>query len=480
MNRPLECLAKAADHRRTASAPARLAVLALFCIFLLASSAGARAQALWAEARSVRSVSGQFVVTVAPEESPLLHRADLAADTNYVRLEPALLAVSAERFKYSLWTLLGLPADGGWSGRIFLALHPAATPNDAVTINIGPLEEVWNYHVEMPDVVTRTRYARALTATLLLEIANRQNLDAGHSAELPPWLTDGLAREVLGRTAAKTMLSLPGGKTDGVVESRVISKNEGLDPLGPSRQTLRQVSALTFDELCWPTDAQMNGEDGGAYLASAQLFVDSLLGLDKGAEKLRDLLARLPHCMNWQTAFYAAFAADFRRPLEVEKWWTLRVIHFAARDPGARWTVEASRERLADLLAVPVEFRRNETDLPEHTVVSLQDAIQNFSSAQLDAILEIKRRDFELAQFHMAPPFAGLADGYRAAIADYLGEGRKYAQIRQTGRFATPVRQGASVTLTVSRLDALDARRRTEEDKLDTPTLPKIAVPALP
>ena len=48
-----------------------------------------------------------------------------------------------------------------------------------------------------------------------------------------------------------------------------------------------------------------------------------------------------------------------------------------------------------------------------------------FNRRNAQAILEIKRRDFELAQFRLAQPFGALADGYRTAIADFLGENRK-------------------------------------------------------
>jgi hypothetical protein len=437
-------------------------------------------QPVWPVLRPVYSFSGQFVVTAVPQDSPLLHRADLAADTNLVRLEPALLAVSAERFKLALWSRLGLKSGDPWSGKIFLMLHPAQSADDGVNITMNRLPDTWDYHVELPDIVTRTRYARALTAALLLEIANRDNHDAGHSAELPPWLTDGLARQLLGGDPDKIILSAPSKKIDKLVQSRLDIHENGPDPLAAARRTLQDFPALNFDELCWPADAQMNGEDGGAYLASAQLFVDSLLGLDQGAAKLRALLAQLPGCMNWQTAFFSVYHQNFKRPLDVEKWWSLRVIHFSLRDPGPHLTVAASRDRLADLLAVPVEFRSDAAALPEHTVVSLQDAIQNFSMAQLAAILEIKRRDFELAQFRLAQPFAGLAEGYRAVITDFLGEARGGPRIVRFGRQSVAGHLHLTVAETVKRLDALDARRREVEQKLDASPLPKTLNPGTP
>src|ERR1017187_3808514 len=76
--------------------------------------------------------------------------------------------------------------------------------------------------------------------------------------------------------------------------------------------------------LSWPTEAQMNGADGGVYFASVQLFLHDLLDLKSGPEKLRALVTELPDHLNWQTSFFDAFRDDFKPPLEVEKWWALR------------------------------------------------------------------------------------------------------------------------------------------------------------
>jgi len=480
MNRPSQRPAVAASRGPAAATFRSFSSAVLFWLVLLFSTATVRSQSTYPALRPVYSVSGQFVVSAVPQDSPLLHDANLAADTNLVRLEPALFAVSAERFKLALWSQLGLGSSSPWTGKIYLTLHPARSADDEVNITIHPAAETWDYLVDLPDIVTRTRFARALTGTLLLELANRNNHDAGHSAELPPWLTDGLAGQLLGSQPEKLILSSPAKQMGGLAQSRLNSQETGRDPLAAARRTLLDHPALTFDQLCWPVDAQMNGADGGAYLASAQLFVANLLGLEQGAAKLRALLAQLPGCLNWQTAFYAVYHQNFKRPLDVEKWWSLRVIRFSQRDPGPRLTAAASRDRLADLLAVPVEFRSDTNALPEHTVVSLQDAIQNFSMAQLTAILEIKRRDFELAQFRMAQPFAGLADGYRAVITDFLGENRKNSRTILFGRRSVAARLRVGVAETVKRLDALDARRREVETKLDATPLPKTLNPGTP
>ena len=149
------------------------------------------------------SFSGQFIVSASGQFSPLFYRRDFVADTNFVRLEPALLAVAAERFRELLWRQLGLKPDSPWSGKIYLLLQPAHSPDDEVTIASDSMLHTWNYRVTLPDILTRTRYARALSAVLLLEIAGRDNPDGKPSAEIPSWLVDGLARQVLDEDASE-------------------------------------------------------------------------------------------------------------------------------------------------------------------------------------------------------------------------------------------------------------------------------------
>ena len=73
-----------------------------------------------------RSISGQFIVYASPQISKLARLASVAADTNFVRLEPALLAVSAERIKDSLWRRLEIKPGTPWRGQIYLVVHPRA------------------------------------------------------------------------------------------------------------------------------------------------------------------------------------------------------------------------------------------------------------------------------------------------------------------------------------------------------------------
>lgn len=413
-----------------------------------------------ARPEQIRSASGQFIVT-ADTFKPWYYRPpDIGTNRDIVRLDAPLLAVSAERFKSALWQQLGLPPGARWTGKIFLALHPARSLNEEVLIGPYPFGQIWNFRVNLPDVISRNRFARTLSAVLLLEIADRRAPVTGQSAVLPAWLADGLARQVIGADGAQVILSAPAKTVNGLPMSRLDETRHRIDPLADARRVLQNTPALTFEQLSWPDNAQMNGADGGVYLASAQLFVARLLDLPDGPARLRDLLARLPACENWQTAFYAAFHADFQRPLDVEKWWSLQVVNFAHRDPGPRWTSALGRQKLDALLLVPVDIRYHANAWPVRTEISLQAALREVAPDQLAGILQTKMRDLDLVQLRLSPSMAGLAAGYRAAIADYLGEGRQNVLIGWLHH------RKASAAATIEKLNALDQQRQKIESDL--------------
>jgi hypothetical protein len=173
------------------------------------------------------------------------------------------------------------------------------------------------------------------------------------------------------------------------------------------------------------------------------------------------MLQMLPRCYNWQTAFRAAFAGDFPRPVDVEKWWALQTASFAARGSGPLWTSAASRDKLDEILSVPVETRSTSNSLPAHAVISLQAVIRNFDFDRQTEIFQTKLRDLQLAQWHMAPQFAGLTDNYFRALSDYLGKARYAAPAAQGGvkrPLAAPSKKNTASTL--KKLDALDAQRQ--------------------
>jgi hypothetical protein len=459
--------------RTTATTRTKLVIAAVFVCF--GSFPSARAQFSFSTPGAAHSVSGQFIVSDIPYDSPIPRDPAIVSSTNLVHLDTPLLAVAAERFKINLWQQIGLKPDASWSGKIFLVIHPARSANEPVAITSTPFLNHWNYRVDFPDALTRARYARALSAVVLLELANR-SAGEGRIAEIPPWLADGLAQQALSLDPQKLVLSKPTAKSHEDLPSRRDVAQENFDPLSAAREILQMQPVLTFDALSWPTEDQMNGLDGGAYFASAQLFQAELLRLKDGPEKLRAMLADLPSHLNWQTAFFNAFAGEFKHPLDVEKWWALRVVNFAARDPGPRWTAGVSRQRLDELMSVPVEFRNQSNAMPWHAEISLQAALKSLPLEERDRVVRIKIRDFSLNELRLASPFGELADGYRQALMDFLGEQKKRSAAAIFDRHAPRmVAYKATLDETLDKLNALDRRRRQAETRAVMP-LPQSAI----
>ena len=416
----------------------------------------ARANSPFPNLVTANSVSGQFVVTAVPGFSPLRFIPDLIpTNVDVVRLEPAELAVSADRVRDMLLRKLGVDPNAPWNGKIFLALHPARSLDENVEIFSSRFGPGWNYNVLLPDMLPRERLARALTGVLLLEYANRTATN--RTAEMPPWLVDGLAQELLAADLQGLIVSAPDGVMNGIPTARVNTTQRGLDSLIGARAVLQNYSILTFSQLSWPADAQISGNDGGAYRASAQLFVDELLKLHDGTAKLRTFITLLPRYYNWQTAFWIAFHDDFSNTLQVEKWWALQSVVFDSRSPGPQWTITASRQKLDEILSVPVRFREASNSLPATAEISLQKVIQSFDYTRQTTILQTKLRDLEIAQFRMAPSLAVLTAEYRNVLAAYMGEPRLARGTHQLNKHAP---EKISAPVAVAMLNNLDARRR--------------------
>jgi hypothetical protein len=431
-------------------------------------------QSFTLESKSARSISGQFTIYGPPQFSLLAGLPKVAADTNFVRLEPALLAVSAERIKVALWRQFEIKPNTQWRGQIYLVIHPARSLDESVNIIAKRLAGGWDYRVELPDVVSRTRFMRALAGVVLLELANRTA--QGHSAEVPEWLVDGLAQELLAAGSPEFILSTPDKVVNRLPVTRINVTQHGLESLTAAQRVLQHHPPLTFEQLSWPTGPELDGNDAGVYRASAQVFVSSLLELKNGTAQMRALLESLPQFYNWQTAFRSAFRADFPTLLDVEKWWALQVAGYAVRDPGPLWTPAASRARLDELLSVPMEVRANSNSLPAYAQISLQNVIRSEDHDRQTAILQSRLRDLELAQYRMSPQYAVLAGDYRQALANYLGEttAATTASPRQ-GRPGLSL-QKTSASLTSKKLDELDARRR----QLESGVRPEKSIPPAP
>jgi len=411
-----------------------------------------------AEPRTFFSQSGQFIVRGFPVGAPLSSGVSTAAVT-YARLDPALLAVSCERIKQALLGTLGMV--DGWRGTISILSHPVREDNELIVVRAVRYADGWTYHLVIPEQVDKGRLIEALTQVLLQEIANRRA--GSQAAELPPWLAVGLAAhlQALGNLTLEPA-------------TRIARRERHMDPLGAVRELLRAHPALSFDELSFSTPAQLSDPNAGVYEGSAQLFVHELLRLKDGRGCMREMLARLPENLNWQTAFLDAFNAHFQRLIDVDKWWALNVVHFTGLEWMTGWPPQELLRQLDVSLASPVQVRRSPDQLPAPSELKLQQVVAEWElAAQTPLLLEkINHLQALRLRAEAAPELAALVDDYRLALETYLQERRKIGT--GSARHLERPSLRLIVNETLHRLDELDARReslRPDGHTVPTPDL---------
>ena len=408
----------------------------------------------------VSSISGAFFVS--PSTATLSARSlKLATQPNLVALQPALLVVSCERIKQELQRALAIRGDP--RGKIFIILKPAQSTADTVDIVPERFAGIWNCHVRLPDVIDRDRLAKTIIRACLLEIANQNAVD--RSTDIPEWLSQGLAQEVVASREEELILEPPDAKENGMSVKRVrvdLTDNPRLsgpnlrkfNPLAAAIETLHTNAPLTFDELSWPTDAQISGDKEKIYEGSAHLFVSQLLRLKDGPAHLQTMLTELPNYLNWQFAFLDAFHADFAQTLDVEKWWALQVTQFTGRDLLHLWTPEESWRQLDAFFRFPIDVQIG-PGAPLRTDIKLQTILRGWSHTRQLQTLKKKLWDLDLVRMHVSPEFMPLVDDYRQVLQEI------YKKCIATGR--TPPQPGSAayqaIQEAVQQLDALDARR---------------------
>jgi len=357
-----------------------------------------------------RSVSGQFLVHDARGAGPSEAANHFGTNSAFVVLDPTLLAVSAERIKQLLNRDLANGAS--WRSRIHLTLFLAPGPDCPITINCESFRNGWEYFIQLPDIMGRREYVRSMTQALLLELANRNA--STRSSDLPTWLIEGFTEQLLASSEMKIVMPPPRKSYNGVRVLFTGTNGVMQNPLQPVRELLRSHPMLTFEDLSWPSDALLQGESLDVYRRSAQLLVAELLRLNGGQNSMRTMLERLPHYYNWQFAFLDAFS--FQRPLEVEKWWSLHLVHFTQREVAQYWPADESWQKLEDALRPSVQVRAGTNDLPLRTDVPLQTIVREWDSPRQTQALKSELNELEVLRYRLAPQFVGIADSYHETI----------------------------------------------------------------
>ena len=299
----------------------------------------------------------------------------------------------------------------------------------------------------------RNRLVAAVIRVLLEEIANRNALE--QPAEIPAWLTQGLAQQLLREPPYDLVAGLPEEGDLGIRSRMTIDKWTNTPPLAWAHAVLQTRPPLTLDELSWPEEGQ---EEEDAYRSSAQLFVTDLLQLDGGRPCLRAMISELPRHYNWQMSFLDAFQSRFTSRLELEKWWALCVVRFTGRDLSQAWSSDVTWKKLDALIRTGAQMRTDKDDLPLHEAVTLQTILAEWNLATQEAVLKDKIQRLAALRNSASQDLVHLVDDYRQVLTDYIRQRDKAGQFRKTNVQLT-LGHDKLAQETIRRLDTLDSIR---------------------
>jgi hypothetical protein len=396
------------------------------------------------------SASGQFLVHGAPPDGWRQMALSQSLEKQYARLDAALLAVTCDRVKSALLAELGMQDQ--WQGRISIFLHQAHRLDETIVIGSSDSQGDWTYYVNLPDTVQRTRLVSALVNVMLLEMANRK---AERSAEIPPWLSEGLTQQLMQESMGGLVMEMPRDGNQNIHMSAEVLDGRSVPPLEQAHEVLLGRPPLTIGELSWPSG---DVEDDPVFRSSAQLFVCRLLELNNGRQCLQNMIQELPLHLNWQISFLNAFHAHFASPLELEKWWALCLVNFTGRDLAQTWPHAESWQKLDETLRTGAAVRTAVDEMPLRTQVTLQSVISGWGYTMQAEVLRLKLRQLGLLRESVSQDLAGLVDGYRQVLQNYLLIRQKSGAFRTTT--AERVLGPDNTALeTIRLLNSLDAER---------------------
>lgn len=401
--------------------------------------------------KTVRSTSRQFIIHGVPLEnkglSPEAHPTDAP-----IRIDPALLAVSCERIKAAFLTQLGLR--DSWKGKIHLFIRFSRLNQKPIDIYPVYYQEGWQYQIALPDEVDPTQLARAMVQVLLLELANRRS--GPRLSEVPLWLSEGLLHH-LKAVSGRNLVLQP--------FSRITRQEARHTPWDEIKGHLQNRTPLTFNQLSMPTPDYLKGDSWEAYQASAHLLVNELLKLPQGRLSMVVFLQQLPAVLNWQTSFLAAFRNHFPRLLEVEKWWAITLVNFQHGEKLHGWSVEATMEKLDEILNLAVQIRQQPQDLPTPSRMSLQRILEQWDYQVQADLVRAKIQQLALLHLYSAPPLAPLVALYRDTLARYLDE-RNRAGVEPELKGRPIISAPLVLRQTIQRLDELDKQRQFAHNQI--------------
>lgn len=408
---------------------------------------------------AVRSRSGQFVVYGNPPQPQPAGRVTDPLGTNFVRLEPALVAVSCERIKQALLGELGAP--DRWRSKFYIVLHPGVAPDQTIQVSSSRFANGWLYRVDTPAAIAPDRFVRTIVRLLLVEWINRFN--SGDMVDAPAWLSEGTAELVLDHSALDLLVPPPVPRPFSLRVSTTVRQGWLTNHMVRAHQFLRSHEPLGLDALLAPTQAVLFGEAALAFRYSAQLLVSELLQLQAGRASICGFLDGLAFGPDQQSVLLRAFAPHFAGYADMAKWWELKTYHFTSRDLRMQtWPLTDALKKLDDILTMPVLTRSDTNSTTARITTTIQSVLRdNWGQPWLKDTLQFKSAQLQALQLRVPLEIVGLVVEYRKLLQNIAAR----APRKQTPTASSRAAQ-AFVNRAISQLNALDVRRAALAQKL--------------
>jgi hypothetical protein len=401
--------------------------------------------------RTVRSTSGQFIVGVPSDFSSSPSRSTNSALTE---LSPHTLVVTCERIKGLLLRELGL-ADY-WFYPIHVLVNPAMPHDEPPAIGVRLFTDGWQYQLQVPGWIDSQKLVRGIVQVLFLELANRTA--SNRSAEIPLWLLEGFSQHLTASSPADLVVGHPSLTINGV-QVRWQNRSPAVrEPLKDVRERLQDYAALSFTRMGEIDPTLMSEETWKTFQASSHLLVSQLLTLPNARAQLGVMLAQLPHHLNWQIAFLNAFHQRFPRMLDVEKWWSVVLVHFSGLDSANSWSVDVALTKIGQTITPPVLINQKPQDLPRRVNLSLQEIIDRLDYLRQRILLQDIIRQMRVLRVLTPPSVVPLLDDYRRVLESYLDR-RDRVGIARSLPGLPPMSSDRLVRETIDKLNTLDQRR---------------------
>jgi hypothetical protein len=300
---------------------------------------------------------------------------------------PARLVITCERVKELFLRELG--QSDQWRGKIELVINSKFSKDGQPLLTGIRRPEGWNYQLELPKSMREELLVREVIQALLTELVNRGV--EKQSAPVPFWLVEGMSAH-LEDFNLPTYIIRPTARTAGSEDMKI----EGLEEV---RAELREHEPLSFQQLSWPEQSHVTGNDEMLYRSCALLLFQDLMQLNDGHASLQRMLREMSGHLNWQTAFLLGFHAHFASLLDVEKWWGLSCVNFTKANLTGLGTVRECWQKLQDALDVPVKVHLDPARLPTEARLTLQEVIGQWKPE--DALPAVRRavRDLQGLQY---------------------------------------------------------------------------------